>query len=72
MKVILTMNDITMRDWFAGQIAASMVGGYISAGFRIREEDMERTAELAFAQADALLTLRECLATYRAAREASK
>ena len=50
---------MSLRDWFAGQLAASTVGGAISINIGIGEEEMLTVAKSAYKFADAMLEARE-------------
>ena len=50
---------LSLRDWFAGQAGASILGGLVSAGQSLSPEDAAKVAVAAYFHADAMLAARE-------------
>ena len=50
---------MTLRDWFAGQIAASLTGGIAAAGISTDISDAEKVATAAYTLADAMIAARK-------------
>lgn len=51
-------NGMNIRDVFAGQIGAAILGGMISAEMPTNKEDADKIAESAYHLADALMRAR--------------
>jgi len=67
-RVRYNNEGMTLRDWFASQVLASLVGVY---GFE-DGEDKRMLAERAYEMADAMLTARESNATLQGSTEAQR
>ena len=48
-------DDWSLRDWFAGQVAASMMGGLLSANVQTDADAAPALAQVAYIMADAML-----------------
>jgi hypothetical protein len=58
-KEQVTYNEgMTLRDWFAGQIAAAMTGGFCAASKSLGPEDAKVVAGASYVLADELLAER--------------
>ena len=51
-------DGMTLRDWFAGQVAAAVVGGLTAASISTSEDDVTAVAKAAYRVADAMLAER--------------
>lgn len=49
---------MSLRDWFAGQNVAAIIGGLISAKIDTGPDDADQIARLGYAIADAMLAAR--------------
>ena len=50
---------MSLRDWFAGQAGASILGCLVSAGQSLSPEDAAKVAVAAYFHADAMIAARE-------------
>jgi hypothetical protein len=59
--------DIELRDWFAGQIAAAIVSSYAAETLtpRVAKKDGSQVAEVAYILAQALLIERQHLSSQK-------
>ena len=49
---------MSLRDWFAGQIVANVIGGCAAGGINTSAEDAAPMARAAYALADAMIAAR--------------
>ena len=56
---IIRRSDMTLRDWFAGQAAAAVLGGLTAAQVSTEPEAAKHIAKASYLLADAMLEARK-------------